>query len=293
VYLHAETNVDWSGRRNTLAPVTTPPITGYTENSTRSVTVPVLDVNEKTSWSDNGTGNVETKIWYGPGLDGNEQPAPANYFEVSQAPYALTASGSTSGLGMSVTVSVSTLAAQYSLRLHANTAGGSQLATTNGLTTGTSKSFIIDANTGTSQRPVIIVNGVTGNQVGSFSQVASPRFIVTSPITKIEGDAVNGVVHNCPDGYVLFKMTDLNDYRDKPVYYADGTLMTSTVNNVGYKMHGQPGAYKGLEHCILTMNNGTIYYLDYWLEGGPNQRSYYEWGADVTSKPLRFLCQLP
>jgi hypothetical protein len=227
VYLHAETNVDWSGRRNTLAPVITPPITGYTGNSTRAVTVPVLDENEKTSWTDNGTGNVETKIWYGPEMDGNGQPAPANYFVVSQAPYTLTPSTSNITIN-SVTVSVSTAAACYKLELKTTT--GSSLASTNGLTTVKSNTFNIGTNKTGSARKVLIVNGVTGKEIGSFNQPVPPNFVllpimITYPYDS--GGSPNFSI-DCPDGTTWSRRNGVQtNYTITDIY---GNAITGSCN---------------------------------------------------------------
>jgi hypothetical protein len=84
--------------------------------------------------------------------------------------------------------------------LHANTVGGDQLVTTNGLTTGTTKSFTMAANPGTSERPVIIVNGVTDKKVGEFSQ---PRYdyVVSYVGNLVQGSQSQGITnHGCPGG---------------------------------------------------------------------------------------------
>jgi hypothetical protein len=259
IYFHAATNVDWCARREDLEPVTTPSIAGYTSNSTRLVTVPALDASEKTSWEDNGTGNVETRLWYGPGPDEDGQPDPANSFVVTQAPYKLTPSASEISL-TSVKVNVTTAATSYWIDLKA---GDAILATTNGLTTVKSNTFTVDMNKGTSARTVAIVNGVTGKQVGSFSQPAAPELILIGTIHIPQGNE-NGVSNlPCPGGYKQLKTPNAGEMTERVVYDINGKLHADA--NVVYLCNWDNTFYythnAHITKGIITYDD---VYVDYW-----------------------------
>jgi hypothetical protein len=204
VWLHAQTNVNWYGRRNSDSPVNTPTVTGYMANSTRTVTVTALDVNTKTSWADNGTGNVDTQIWYGYKLNGG-QPAPnaTDYFTVQQAPYTLSTNkpANMGELDVSVTVNVTTTAPSYSLVLMVN-GTTTEVGRTGWQSSELSPTIDVKPNTG-STRQINITNGVTGKVLTYFDQPYSRDYRFIGPYSNVGWDGSVPLGVTCPTGYHL------------------------------------------------------------------------------------------
>jgi hypothetical protein len=167
VTVTANTNMKWwiqleSGSKDETADPST-----YTTGDTKTVTIPARGPSVATSWMENGP-TITVKAGYDAQTTVSAN-TPASY-TYTQLPYWVNLSSyEPSSPTTSVTITVSTNAESVNIRLNVNNADGIQVDDTKQLSHGIGQMFAL--GTVTSDRTIAIVNDLTNNKIGEFTQV--------------------------------------------------------------------------------------------------------------------------